>query len=301
MVDGTCHDGARGERATFVVLLHELLTVLRAQHRPVAPDGLGDEEGGPLARMIQGRGVELHELHVLDHPPGAVHHGDAVAGGYLGGGRGGIHAADASRGQQGHFGQEGVDVVRLLVEHVGPVTLDTGRVVRHDLPQVVLRQYLDGEEVLVHIDFGMLAHLPDEALLYLVARVVLVVQDAELRMPAFLVQVEVALFVAIEVHAPFQQLLDLRRSFVHHLFHRRQVAVPVTGNERVLDMFLEIVRVIGHRGDATLGKRSVRHVERVFTKNGHLAIRSRFQRKTDTGDTTADYQKIISVFHCLCC
>ena len=43
-VDGSCHNVTRGERESWVILVHELLAALVAQHGSVAAHGLGDEE-----------------------------------------------------------------------------------------------------------------------------------------------------------------------------------------------------------------------------------------------------------------
>lgn len=45
------------------------------------------------------------------------------------------------------------------------------------------------------------------------------VQDTELGMAAFAVQVEFAVLVLVEMHAPVDQLSDLFRSLTYHLFY----------------------------------------------------------------------------------
>ena len=54
-----------------------------SRYAPFAPQSLGQQQRGVLV-CVQGRGVELHELHVAQHGPGPVGHGVPVAGGHVG-------------------------------------------------------------------------------------------------------------------------------------------------------------------------------------------------------------------------
>ena len=102
LVDGACHDVARGERQALVILLHELLAVRQSQYAAVAAHGLGYEVGGVLfAWVVERGGVELYELHALYGSLGAVSHGYAVAGGNLGVGGGGIHGSATAGAEHG--------------------------------------------------------------------------------------------------------------------------------------------------------------------------------------------------------
>ena len=68
LVYGTCNDVAWCQRQTLVVFLHERLAIGQTEYATIATHGLGDEIGGMgLTRMIECRGVELYELHVLHH------------------------------------------------------------------------------------------------------------------------------------------------------------------------------------------------------------------------------------------
>lgn len=72
-------------------------------------------------------------------------------------------------------------------------------------------------------------------------------------MATLAVQVERAVFLAVEVNAPFHELADLGRGVAHHLLDGRRVREPVSGHHRVVDMLLEVVDLeIGDRGHATL-------------------------------------------------
>ena len=82
--------------------------------------------------IVQRRGVELDELHVLGDGLGAVTHGDAVARGYDGIGGRGVDVAAAARRDDGDFGQHGLDFVGPLVEDVGPEAGEPAGVARDE-------------------------------------------------------------------------------------------------------------------------------------------------------------------------
>ena len=110
--------------------------------------------------MEERRGVELDELHILHRALGAIYHGYAVAGGYKWVGGGLVDGTAAAGGHKRYFGEILVDAP-LGREDVGAVAGNVGRAPRHHLAQMVLGDYLDGEMVFEHIDFGMLAHRAD--------------------------------------------------------------------------------------------------------------------------------------------
>ena len=58
----------------------------------------------------------------------------------------------------------------------------------------------------------------DEAGLYLGTRIVLMVEDAELRVPPLLVKVKLAILLLVEVYSPAYQLFYLGRSIFLLLF-----------------------------------------------------------------------------------
>ena len=145
------------------------------------------------------------------------------------------------------LGKEGIYLARLLIEHIGTVTLDAGGVSRNDDAQVVLGNDFDGEMVFEYRDVGVLLHRIDEAGLYLGTGVVFVMQDTELGVAALPMKVKLAVLLLVELHAPLDELLYLSGGFAHHLLHSLPVAYPVAGNHRVFNMLLEVVyRKIGH-------------------------------------------------------
>ena len=207
----------------------------------------------------------------------------------------------AARGHDGDFGEEGVYLARLLVQHVGAVALDAGRVARDDDAQVVLGDDFHGVVVGEDGDVGVTADGLDEAGLNLGAGVVLVVQDAELTVPPLLVQVEGAVVALVEVHAPADEFLYLGGRALHYLFHGGAVAYPVARNHCVLNVFLEVVyRQVGHRGDASLGEVRVGLFHACLADEGHGACLCHFQGEAHPGDARADDEEVEFLYHNLC-
>ena len=81
VVNGTCHDVARGKRETRVVFLHEFLAVHSTEYATVAAHCFRNQERRTVTRMIKGGGVELHKFHIFHRTFGAVNHSDAVSRG----------------------------------------------------------------------------------------------------------------------------------------------------------------------------------------------------------------------------
>ena len=127
-------------------------------------------------------------------------------------------------------------------------------------------------------------------------------QDAELGVSAFAVQVEGAIFFLVEVDAPADQFGYLLRRVGDHLTHCVGVADPVTGNHGVVDMFLEIIHEeVGHGRNTTLSFGCVGLVEGSLATESDLvlACSRHFERKTHTGYAAADDEEIIFVCHVL--
>ena len=102
-VDGTCHDVARSKRQTRIIFLHKFLTALVFQHGTVTAHSLSDEEAGTVARMKEGSGMELNELHIFHCAFGTIYHGDTVAGGYQRIGGIAVNGFTTSSSHNSHF------------------------------------------------------------------------------------------------------------------------------------------------------------------------------------------------------
>ena len=155
VVDGSGNYVARGERAAFVVFLHELLAVFGAEYGSVAAHGFGYEKAGAFSGVVQRGGVELYEFHVFYFAFGTVNHSYSVACGYRRVGGGAIYVAYSSGGYKGRFRQERVYVVGVLVEYIYAVTGNVGGVAGYVYPQMVLGYQLYGEGVFEYFYLGV--------------------------------------------------------------------------------------------------------------------------------------------------
>ena len=90
---------------------------------------------------------------------------------------------------------------------------------------MVLGDDFHGKVVFQNRDVRMAAYGFHQSALDFKTCVVSMVQDAELRMSAFAVQVEVSLFVFVEVYAPFHEVSYALRCVFHYLFHGCRVGL----------------------------------------------------------------------------
>ena len=109
--------------------------------------------------------------------------------------------------------------------------------------QMMLRDNLHSEMILLHGDVGTTAHCLHQPALDLGSCVVLMMQYAELRVSALTMQVKLSIVLLVEVDAPVNHLLNLSGSIPHHLLHSPTVADEVSGNHRVLDMLVEVIKL----------------------------------------------------------
>ena len=211
-----------------------------------------------------------------------------------------VHRSASAGTHQGHFAQVGVNLLRVGVEHISAVALYVGRAACHLYAQVVLRNDFHGEVVFLYLYGRIAAHCCHEAALYLGSGVVGMVQYAELRVPAFAVQVVVAVGVLVEVHAPLHQFAYLRGRVAHHLFYRPAVAYVVAGNHRVLYVLVEVVnREVGNRRNTALRLCCVGLVKRCLADDAYPALVSpgHLEGVTHAGYASAYNQKVILVNH----
>ena len=156
--------------------------------------------------------------------------------------------------------------------------------------------------VLQKRDVGMLLHGFDKPALNLKTRVVGMVEDAKFRVTSFAVKVEIAVFLAVKIHAPLHQAAYAFGSALHHLLYGAAVADVVAGNEGVGDMLLEIVHFkVGHRSHAALGLGRISLFDVGLAYQGHSASAALgdLQGITHSGHAGTDYEKVKFANHCL--
>ena len=165
---------------------------------------------------------------------------------------------------------------------------------------MVLGDNLHRKVVLLDIDIGIVAHGSHQSALYLGSCIVSMVQDAELRVSALTVQIEIAIALLVEVDTPVHQFTNLLGCHLYYLLHGFGVTDIVARNHRVFNMFLEVVEFeIGDRCHATLGKRGVSLIERCLTNHTHptLVGASHLQGIAHTGYASSYHEEIVLVNH----
>ena len=301
LVDGASHDVARSQREPCVIFLHERLAIGQFQDSAVSAHSLGDEIGRmSLSGMMEHGGVELHKLHIGHRSLCTIHHCDAVSGCDDGVRCCLIDSSHASSAHHGDFRKIGVHFLRIRIQHVSAIAIDIRCATCNPGAQVVLSDNLHSKVVLLHLNVGTGANGSHQATLNLGSCVVSMMQNAELRVAALAVQVELTLLVAVEVHPPLHELFNLAGRILHHLFNGIAVADVVARNHRVLDVLLEVVNLeVGDAGHASLCKRRVGLVERSLANHANLALlrASHFQRVAHASHTSTDNQKIVFVNH----
>ena len=136
-------------------------------------------------------------------------------------------------------------------------------------------------------EWEVVRRVVEEAINHLVdfsSCIVFVVQDTELGMASFFVEVEFSILFFIKIHSPFYQFLDLCRCFSHYFFYSRAVTDPIAGNHRVFNVFLEIVYFqVGNRCYTSLSKIGIGFFQSCFTNQGDFTFVSYFQCEAHSG------------------
>ena len=294
-VDRPRDDVAGRERAARVVVLHERAPLAVHEHRALAADRLADEEALRL-RMVEARRVELDELHVLDLRAGAPREGDAVARRDVGVAGVEVDLAAAARRQHGVGRTDRVDLVRLLVEHVG-----ADAAVRPLHADALRDDEVDDDRVLVRLDLGVAAQGAEHRGLALLARDVARVEDAPRRMAALAAEFPGAVLLLREAHAAVDQVLDRRGALGDDAAHDGLVAQARAGDLRVGDMGLEGVRGVGHAADAALREVRVAVLEPLLGHQDRPPGRRQVECRHEPAHTRAD-DEVVAVYdaHVLC-
>ena len=274
LVDGSCHNVARSQRQSLVVFLHERLSVGQTKYAPIAAHGLCNQVGRMcFSRVIQCRGMKLHELHVLHRALGTIYHCFAIARGNHGVGGGVVNSTASAGTHQRHLAEIGVHLLCAGVQHIGTKTFDVGGAPCHLHTQMMLGDDFHGKVVFLDLNVRCVAHRLHQATLYLCTRVVGMVQNSELRVSTLTVQVKVAILLPVKVHSPLHQFGYLLRSVAHHLFHRSLVADIVARNHRVFDVLVKVIYFeVSNRCHTALGKRGVGLIERCLAYHAYFTL-----------------------------
>src|SRR5206468_2614888 len=120
------------------------------------------------------------------------------------------------------------------IENVCAITSDVLCLGGNHLPEVMLRENINGEVVIGHGDVLMLAHFFQKRPLDLLASNIFVVQNAMLGVPALFCEVEIAFFILIERNAEVDEFLYALGGLGDHHFYDLFIAEPCSGIEGVL-------------------------------------------------------------------
>lgn len=165
---------------------------------------------------------------------------------------------------------------------------------------MVLGNDLDGKMVFTDVNVGMVFDGFHESTLYLSTGVIGMVEDTELRMTAFAVEVELTIALFVEIDSPVDQFGDLLRCHTHHLFYGSAVGNVVTRYHRVFDVLVEIVNFqVGHTGNTALRKGGVRLIEGCLANEANLTFMGtcHLQSVTHTGDASTNDEEVVLVGH----
>ena len=164
----------------------------------------------------------------------------------------------------------------------------------------MLSNDLDRKVVFQNFDVGVLLHCFHQSALDLGSGIISMMQDAELRMAAFPVEVELAVCFLVEVDAPTDEVSDARRGITHHLLHGSGVADVVARNHRVFNVLLEVIdKQVRHAGDAALRLCRIRLFQSglAYERNLSFTCVRNLQRIAHSGHTATYYQEFCLLNH----
>ena len=247
---------------------------------PCPRERLG-EEGAGHGRVVQGRGVELHEFDISRRDAGAQRHGHAVAGGLRRVGGDGEELAGAAGGQH----------------HVVGPDLDDGTVRRqgHDAPAPsVLDEEIEGEPALEHGPGRLVGGIDQCPLHFGAGRRPSGVHDARVGVPALARQSEEPAGLPIELHPQRDQLVHAARALVDQDPHRFFVAEPGPRRQGVGQVEVGGVLVAAqHGGHAALRPPGGRLREHALGQDAERARRAgQANGGGQSGHSTPEHQDV---------
>ena len=156
---------------------------------------------------------------------------------------------------------------------------------------MMLRDQLYGKVIFAYFNTVIGSYGSHQSALDFGSGVVCVMQNAELGMPSFTVQIERTVASSVEVDAPIYQFPNLFGRVPHDQFHCFSVTDEVSCNDGVIDMFVEIICCqTGNSGHSALRKRRIGLFERCFADKTHRSFvrLGNFQGIAHTGNPGAD-------------
>src|SRR5690606_25907703 len=214
----TSHYVARRKLGQLVALGHEALTPIVDEHRTLTANSLGYQRQRIL-RRVQGRWVELYELHVAELHPGPVGHGEPVARGHLGIRGVAVHLAASTRGEHG-------GVCKDLCGYAGNAR-------PHTSTAVAVHYEIQYPRLLHHFHLIGFLHARDQGGGNLCTCLVAMrMHDPVARVRGLVSQLQPSCGAEVEVRPCCMQFANACRPFLHQNLHRGRITECSTRSKR---------------------------------------------------------------------
>ena len=224
--------------------------------------------------------VQMFHLHAVDEGDGErIARKMAEIGGIF------IQSAHAARGEQGEI-RVHVRQFSVLRTHHAAEAL------------VALGDDVDKLRMLADLHVGQGAHQRQKLARDLLARNVVVEENARARMPALAREAEIPLFVPRELHPVFHKLGDHRGGKADHLLDRRRVVLIVTGAQGVVEVTAEILLAAQH-ADAALREEGIALVRSRLGEHQNAHVPRQVQRAAQPRHARARDEHIVFLYRIL--
>ena len=190
-----------------------------------------------------------------------------------------IQSAHAARGEQGEI-RVHVRQFSVLRAHHAAEAL------------VALGDDVDKLGMFADLYVGQGAHQRQKFARDLLARNVVVEENARARMPALAREAEISLFVPRELHPVFHKLGDHRGGKADHLLDRRRVVLIMTGAQGVVEVTAEILLAAQH-ADAALREEGIALVRSRLGEHQNAHVPRQVQRAAQPRHARARDEHIV--------
>ena len=290
-VDGACNHITKCQVFQWVIFFHKGLAPAINQSSPFTTNRFGNQEilG---SGVVQAGGVKLHEFQISQLRPGAISHGQSIAGGHIRIAGINIDFAASTGAEQNHVGQESVRFLGVIIQHIDtPAGSLLEQCHRSGADGAMLGDEIHGEMVFKDGDIRILFSSGDQGLFQGATGHVLSMHDAVAAVSSFSTQIKRSVFGAlpVELDTDFQQLANPLRTGAHNQLHHFRVTQPITRIQRVLHVKLKGIVRTQDRGNSSLGVVGA-GLQLIFLgHHGHGTKLRRFQSETQARHSTANH------------
>jgi hypothetical protein len=156
----------------------------------------------------------------------------------------------------------------------------------------MLGDKVDSDVIFEDAHVGVALNSIQQCPLDLCARKVVSMDDPAVRMPAFPSESVLSLRSPGELDAPLHKLSDNMRALANNMLDNVPMAQACPGNERILNVQIEVIDRIQHGGDAALRAVSVGVVLPPFSDDGNRAKFRRLESKREPRYPRTDNEEI---------